>query len=306
MRVAITGIAGFIGSQLAAHLDTRHDVIGFDNGRSGDFTRVPDGALSHHLDINEPSVSDWAKLLDGVEVLFHLAAEKYNSSKTTPERVIATNISAMSRMLQGAAEAGVRQIVFTSSLYAYGSTGPAPMQESQPLTPDTYYGMSKVAGENLVRVAERDYGLRWAVARLFFVYGPRQYAEGGYKSVIMTNFERILAAEPPRINGDGHQRLDYVYVQDAVEALEALSAPDAAGLTVNIGSGTAPSILELTALMQQVAGTDYKPVHAAADWTQGTVRLADPQLASQDLQWRASTDLHTGLQRVWDWLRSRD
>ncbi len=305
MRVAITGIAGFIGSHLAAHLSDRYEVIGFDNGRSGDFSRVPKGSVVHRLDIKEPSAEHWAQHLGGVDVLFHLAAEKYNSSKSTPAQVIETNVSATARMLQGASSAGVKQVVFTSSLYAYGSIGPEPMRERQPLTPDTYYGMSKVAGENLLRVAQRDHGLRWAVARLFFVYGPNQYAEGGYKSVIMTNFERMLAGEPPHINGDGKQRLDYVYVEDAVEALEALSSHDAAGLTVNIGSGIAPSILELTAQMQRIAGSNGASQHVAADWTQGTIRMADPSAADKLLGWRARTDIESGLQEVWNWLRTR-
>ena len=77
--------------------------------------------------------------------------------------------------------------------------------------PTTMYGLSKVAGEHLLRVAEREQGLRWTAARLFFVYGPRQYAEGGYKSVIVVNFERLRrgerAVDPRRRRADARLRV---------------------------------------------------------------------------------------------------
>ncbi|MCO5300453.1 MAG: NAD-dependent epimerase/dehydratase family protein [Candidatus Nanopelagicales bacterium] len=302
MHVAITGAAGFIGGHLSSDLATSHEVLGIDNCRSGDWTRVPDAVTKLELDITAPDVEVWADLLDGVDVLFHLAAEKYNSSRSTPQAVIDTNISATARLLQGAARAKVGQVVFTSSLYAYGATGPSPMRESQPLTPTTYYGMSKAAGENLLRVAHRDHGLHWACARLFFVYGPMQYADGGYKSVILSNFERLRRGEAPVINGSGEQRLDYVYIADVVAALRRLAEPSAAGATLNISSGSAPSINELTALMQQVAGTDAPPVHAPPDWTEDTVRLGDAARARISLGWQATTQLSQGLQDVWDWM----
>ncbi len=133
MRVTVTGAAGFIGSHLSRALAAEHDVIGIDNGRSGDWNRVADSVARHNLDITAPDASDWADLLRDTDVLFHLAAEKYNSSRTTPQRVIDTNITATARLFEGAARAGVQQVVFTSSLYAYGSVGPEPMSEEQVL-----------------------------------------------------------------------------------------------------------------------------------------------------------------------------
>ncbi len=305
MRVLITGVAGFIGGHLAHSLAPAHDVTGIDNCRSGDWNRVPEHVQRVDLDMVDPSVEDWADLLDGTDVLFHLAAEKYNSSRSTPQKVIDTNISAMARLLEGAARAHVGQTVFTSSLYAYGRVGPEPMREDQVLAPTTYYGMSKAAGEHLLRVAQRDHGLAWACARLFFVYGPHQYAGGGYKSVIMTNFERMLRGSPPVINGSGEQRLDYVNVRDVVQALILLAEPANAGLTVNIGTGRAPTIRELIALMQKVADSRLEPLSGPADWTDGTVRCGDVALAQRALGWVASTPPEAGLAEVWQWLGSQ-
>ena len=108
------------------------------------------------------------------------------------------------------------------------------MAEDDLPKPTTVYGASKVAGEHLLRVAGHENGLAWTVGRLFFIYGPKQYAEGGYKSVIVKNFERIRSAENPVVFGDGKQALDYVYVDDCVEALLAMLAPEHDGRTYNV------------------------------------------------------------------------
>jgi UDP-glucose 4-epimerase len=191
-------------------------------------------------------------------------------------------------------------VVFTSSLYAYGSLGPEPMRETDVPAPTTLYGVSKLAGEHLLRVAERNHGLSWTAARLFFVYGPGQFAEGGYKSVIVSNFERLRAGEPPRINGDGEQRLDYVYVDDCVSALLTMAAPEHHGRTFNIASGAGVSVNELTRTMLAAAGSDAQPATAPADWTHGSVRVGDPTLAEATLKWRATTPIEEGVAHVWN------
>lgn len=300
-RVLVTGGAGFIGSHLCGALQSAgHEVLAMDSLRSGDWARLGEEPVERwQADLVDPSEAEWAERLSGVEVVFHLAAEKYNSSKSTPQRVIDVNVSGTNRMLRGAGAAGVRKVVFTSSLYAYGSLGPGPMVESDPLEPTTLYGASKVMGEHLVRVTERDFGLAWSVGRLFFVYGPRQHAEGGYPSVIVNHMRRIRAGEPPVINGDGLQSLDYVYVDDVVEALIRLSAPDADRGAFNIGTGTPTTVRELTSAILDVTGATTHPVAGEPDWTQGTSRFCDPSLIERTLGWTASTSLREGLERVW-------
>ena len=169
--------------------------------------------------------------------------------KATPQQIIDVNISASRRLFEAAAQAARPKVVFASSLYAYGSMGPAPMRETDVPTPDTVYGISKVAGEQLLRLRYDGSMVPWSVARLFFVYGPRQYARGGYKSVIVANFERLVRGEAPTIFGDGLQALDYVYIDDVVEALIELAAPAHNGKTLNICSGLATTINDLTAAM---------------------------------------------------------
>ena len=304
-RVAVTGAAGFIGAHLVRDLVARGaSVVGIDSERSGDWDRLPAGLCERvHADFAACAPADLAAALCGVDVVFHLAAEKYNSSKSTPQRVIDVNISGTQRLLEMGMEAGVEHVVFTSSLYAYGSLGPETMAEADPLRPITTYGMSKVAGEDILRTFRFRHGLRSSVARLFFVYGPGQFAEGGYKSVIVSNFERLRRGEPPVVYGDGRQELDYVYVDDVVRALVALADPGTDGTTVNIGSGRGRSITEVTEAMLRVSGADLVPVRGEPDWTHGSRRVGDCRLAAEVIEWSADTEFEAGLRSVWEEIR---
>jgi UDP-glucose 4-epimerase len=306
-RALVTGAAGFIGSHLVTRLsDQGWDVTGIDNERSGDWSRISVPCERIERDLAAMDMAELAMATAGVDVCFHLAAEKHNSSRSTPQRVIDVNISATRRLLEAAATSGVGKIVFTSSLYAYGSLGPAPMSEGDVPAPTTVYGTSKLAGEHLVRVAASSADLRWGAARLFFVYGPGQYAEGGYKSVIVANFERLLRRERPIIYGDGKQALDYVYVDDVVGALLMLAEPDHDGLVCNVGTGRAVSVGELTEIMLTISGRDLQPLLCPPDWTAGSVRVADTRVARETLGWTATTSIEEGLERVWDSLGGTD
>jgi len=303
-RVVITGAAGFIGSALARRLVESHgcEVVAIDNERSGDWSRLDVPIERIDQSIEALSADEWADLCTDADYLFHLAAEKYNSPGSTPERIIDTNVTAFHRLLQGCARAELGKVVFTSSLYAYGSMGPDQMRESDVPKPTTMYGASKVMGENLLRIANRDHGLRWSTARLFFIYGPRQYAEGGYKSVILSNFERILDGQAPTINGDGRQALDYVYIDDCIEALVALAGAETDGMTLNVGSGTAVSIEQLTARMLALASSELAPIYSPPDWTAGSIRCADASSIQEIIEWSSTTDLDAGLEAVFSWM----
>ena len=87
-----------------------------------------------------------------------------------------------------------------------------PFREDEIPAPKTVYGISKLAGEHLLRYAADRNGLSWNVVRFLFVYGPYQYAGQGYKSVILRNFERLLRGEAAIAYGDGGQILGYVFV----------------------------------------------------------------------------------------------
>jgi UDP-glucose 4-epimerase len=245
-------------------------------------------------------------VLRGADGLFHLAAEKHNQSKDSPVAVLRANVEGTQSLYASAVEARVTRVVFTSSLYAYGRMHAPPMQEDEVPAPSTVYGISKLAGEHLLRHFCNSGKLTGRALRYFFIYGPRQWAGMGYKSVIIKNAERLVVGQAPLVIGDGAQALDYVYVDDAVEAtIAALLVPAPRELeTLNIASGRAVPVRELLETLCAVAGKPYQPTHDAPDWTAGTSRAGDPRRAETSLGWRAQTSLTDGLRRTWDFVRA--
>jgi UDP-glucose 4-epimerase len=309
-RFVVTGGCGFIGSHLCRRLVAlgAADVLAIDSLRYGDLSNLGDIAgvrvLRHTLGTDDPApLSD---ALRGIDGLFHLAAEKHNQSIDSPVAVMRANIEGTHALYAAASAASVQRVVFSSSLYAYGRMSGPPMREDEVPLPATIYGISKLAGERLLAHFTKSGAMTGRALRYFFVYGPRQWAGMGYKSVIMKNAERLLAGQPPLVYGDGEQALDYVFVDDVVDAtIEALTRPvDEAALPIlNIASGRAVTVNELLRTLCEVAGRPYAPEHGPVDATAGTSRCGDPKHTEQALGWRASTELRAGLSRVWDFVR---
>lgn len=301
MRALVTGAAGFIGSHLVCSLASDgYEVVAVDSAARANWERLPGSVRRVQADIVELSTQAGVDLMTGVDVVFHLAAKKYNTPGVTADQLIATNVSASWKLFEAAATAQVDRVVFTSSLYAYGGLGPEAMSEAGLPEPRTLYGASKLMGENIGRTLQATQGLNWAAARLFFIYGPWQFIDGGYKSVVFTNFERLTRGLPPIVRGDGLQALDYVYITDCVAGLRAMGDDRTPGLVVNISTGTATTVNHLVAAMSSVARDDQEPIFEPPDWTQGTSRYGDPTLASERLGWRSTVALEEGLSLTWE------
>jgi UDP-glucose 4-epimerase len=305
----VTGGCGFIGSHLIRRLlaDGARRVIALDSLRYGSEQNLAGLPGSDRLALvrfalgsDEPAQLD--RELSGVDHLFHLAAEKHNQAKHEPDAILRANVLGTHHLFAAAARAGVKKTVFASSLYSYGRLAGPPSSETDLPVPTTVYGISKLCGERLLAHHAGAGAMRGDCLRFFFVYGPRQFAGTGYKSVIVKNFERIRAGQPPLIFGDGSQRLDYVYVDDVVGAmLRCMAAPEG-GRLLNVGSGVGTSINELTAEMLSASGSRLGPVHGPPDWTAGSSRVANVAAIRAALDWKPRVTLAEGLRETWRWV----
>ena len=307
--VLVTGGCGFIGSHLVRRLVERgaRRVVVIDSLRYGDAANLGESSsaievVRHTLGTDSPV--ELAEKMQGVDFLFHLAAEKHNQSKDNPLEVFRANIDGTYTLYDVARQCGVRKIVFTSSLYAYGRMSGAPFVEDEVPHPSTVYGISKLCGEHLLGHIRREHGTPYNVIRFLFVYGPKQFAGMGYKSVIVKNFERMLGGEPPVIFGDGRQTLDYVFVDDAVDATIAALETEQAGEVFNVGSGIGTSVGELIDAMRRVARCDLPPRRDPPDWTAGSYRVGNVEKARRMLGWEARVALEEGLARTYRWMAS--
>jgi UDP-glucose 4-epimerase len=308
--VAVTGGAGFIGCHLVARLlkagaKTVKIIDSFEYGSPQNLEFSGSSVEVHTVRLGAGTREVLIRHLQGVDYLFHLAAEKHNQSLDNPLKVIDANISGTYELLAAARDCSVKKVVFTSSLYAYGRMSGSPFVESEIPKPQTVYGLSKLAGENLCHHFQIKFGLPCMSLRYLFVYGPKQFARQGYKSVIVKNFERILLGQAPIINGDGQQALDYTFVDDVVElTLRAMVLP-VDGEVVNICSGRGISVLTLTELMQGITQTKYAPTFASPDATQASSRVGDPSRMHSLLQYRPAISLEVGLRTTFEWMKLR-
>lgn len=248
----ITGGAGFIGSHIAALLHGRTELRALDNFRSGQAENLE----GLGVELFEGSILDTsllARALSGVSHVFHLAAMvSVEESLERPLDCVEVNVCGTLRLLEAAAAAGVRRVVFSSSAAVYGERPEAVKREDLPPDPRSPYAIAKLDGEYYCRLYAAERGLQTVSLRYFNVYGPRQDPASPYAAAVPIFIRRALAGEPLEIFGDGQQTRDFVYAADVAEAnLLAATHPDAAGV-YNVGS---ESVLTIADLARRIIGS---------------------------------------------------
>ena len=215
MRYVVTGAAGFIGSHLAEAIAAAgHEVAGVDA-----FTDSYDPGLKREnaagLDVRELDLADDELDLGGADGVFHLAGQPGVRASWGPEfdLYVRRNVLATQRVTEAAAQAGVR-LVFASSSSIYGNAERYPTPEDVVPAPISPYGITKLAGEHLVRA----YGSDSVVLRYFTVYGPRQRPDMAFARLLTS----LAEGRPFELYGDGSQTRGFTSVSDAVAATIAL------------------------------------------------------------------------------------
>ena len=296
-KIVVTGAAGFIGSALSNSLINEYDVIAIDNLISGSWARLDPSIRRIEMDLASASVDDLRGVFTGAEKICHLAAVKLNNPGHNSDQMLRTNILATRNIFEAAGLSSVGKVLFTSSLYAYGSMGPAQMLEEDIPFPTTLYGMTKLIGEQMLTSAADKYHFDAVIPRLFFIYGPGQFADGGYKSVIVKNCEQLNLGLPATIKGDGNQALDYVYIDDCVAALNSLLHKKVTGV-VNLSSGVPQSVNKIVDTLLSFSSTSKTDYHEA-DWTAGSIRYGANERIRSLSGWIPVITFSEGLERTW-------
>jgi UDP-glucose 4-epimerase len=309
-RCLVTGGAGFLGRHLVDELLRRgaDEIVVLDRLREGSHDiPVPASARCKRLifQLGRDCLPALRRHLNGVDYVFHLAAEKHAHAQHHPDAALDSNIDGTYGIARAASEAGVKRIIFASSVYVYGRMHGPTFSETETPLPNTIYGISKLAGEHLVRYCHSRYNVAFNVLRYFFTYGPGQSPGSGYKSVIGKTIERLLLGQPPVIYGDGNQVFDYVYVSDVIDATIRAAESEAINDVFNIGSGLRTSIADLIGSILTISGRHLPIEYGERDDTFGSSRVADIRKAAERLQWHPQTSLMDGLTMTYDWLASQ-
>jgi len=308
-KILITGVAGFIGSNLARYLDGHErragaseafEIIGLDNLSYGLREHVPASVEFHEVDVRNREIFP---LFSGVDSVFHLAAKNCISDcQADPVETADINVTGTTNVLEAARRAGVRKLVYaeSSALYEGSRRLPTPEEESGP---ESFYAVSKAASRQFAEAYRRYYGVTSTALRYFCVYGPVQDYRRTIPPVMSAFIIKLLRGERPIIYGTGTKRRDFVYVDDVNEFhLRCLTDSRTDHGTFNLGSGTNHSVLEIYAFIADLLGSKVEPLHKPDLPGEAEVTLADISRA-RALGWEPRTDLKAGLWRSIEYIR---
>ena len=310
-RILITGGAGFIGSELVSQLACQNtEIIVVDNLVNGKRENIKD-VLSDKVSLTVVDIRDdeeMRRLLDGIDVVFHLACLGVRHSIHSPKENHEVNSTASLALLARAREAQVKRFVYISSSEVYGTAINVPMTEEHPPFPHTVYGSSKLGGDCYTRAYWKTYGFPTVVVRPFNCYGPRSHHEGDSGEVIPKFLLRAMANLPMIIFGNGNQTRDFTYVSDTARGiLLAGILDDAVGETINIGQGSEISINDLARLIAAEIGKPDAPVEHIESRPGDVLRLyADTKKARKLLDFQPEVALRQGLRELKHWYESQE
>ena len=263
-HVLITGGAGFIASNLAdAYLERGWRVTIIDNLSTGDWRNINPSAVFYELDIRDSAAADLIRELKPDVISHHAAQMDVRKSVEDPVFDAGVNIIGSLCLLEAAADAGVKRVVFASTGGAlYGEPVEVPQSEAHPTAPLSPYGCAKLAIERYLHYFRVVRGLSSVALRYANVYGPRQNAHGE-AGVVAIFAGRLLDGQPVTINGSGEQTRDFVYVGDVVAANLAASEAEWQG-EYNVGTGVETSINEVYDALAAIAGITTPAGHGPA------------------------------------------
>ena len=252
MRVLITGGAGFIGRNITEHLHDQAEVRVLDDLRSGSRSNL--SGLECQLIVGSILDRDLVReAMKGVDFVFHLAAMvSVQGSVQKPNECAEINARGTAVVLQEAARARVKKLIFSSSAAIYGDNPSLPKIESMPVEPKIPYATSKYEGERHCCSFTREGQLATVCLRYFNVFGPYQNPRSEYSAVVPAFIEKAIRNEPITIFGDGRQTRDFIYVKDVVAANAFFALKfDATGI-FNVGCGRQITITDLAVTIRNL------------------------------------------------------
>jgi UDP-glucose 4-epimerase len=307
----VTGAAGFIGSSLSDRLLAEGKrVVAVDDLSRGRIANLAEARgygqqfTFYNMDVRAEGIRDLFER-HRPEVVMHLAAHaNVRVSVRDPGFDTSVNVMGLLNLMEAAAAAGTRKVVFASSGGTiYGEPRSLPIKEtarkgSRPLSP---YGIAKKVAEDYLAFYRQARGVDYTALALANVFGPRQdpYGEAG---VIAIFAGQMLGGKTPTIFGDGNQTRDYVFVDDTVHAF-SLAAERGSGALVNVGTGLETSVNAIYQLLAKITAFKREPAFAPLPGGEVARNALSIELAEKELGWKPWTHLEDGLRETVAFIR---
>jgi UDP-glucose 4-epimerase len=303
VRIVITGGAGFIGSHIAdAYCAAGHDVLVIDSlweHGGGRRANVPENVSLVHMDIRDEGIGRLFADFKPDIVSHHAAQHSVAISARDPVYDARVNVVGLLNVLEFAQKSGVRKVIFASSGATFGTPESLPINDDTPQHPSSPYGITKMVAEHYLRFYKASRDLDFTALRYGNVYGPRQ-DPNGEAGVISIFIGKFLAREPVRIDWDGEQTRDYVFVMDVARANLAALDRGSGGCYV-IGTGVRTSVDQIYRHLVDLTGFEA-PVERGPQ-RPGDARDAqfDAARAREDLEWTPAIALPDGIRATYEY-----
>lgn len=258
MNIMVTGVAGFLGSHIAEAFLPEHTVAGMDNLMGGDIENVPQDVAFFVEDCQNLGPDDFR----GIDVVYHCAALAHEGlSVFSPHTITNSIFGASVATFSAAAAAGVKRIVFCSSMARYGDGWP-PFRESHAPKPKDPYGIAKVAAEEVLKVLSEVHGFEYVIAVPHNIIGPRQKYDDPYRNVAAIMANLMLQGRAPFIYGDGRQKRCFSDIRDLIDGFVQLGTGDFHGEVINMGPDEEfVTINELAMRLDEIIWLQKPPIY---------------------------------------------
>ncbi len=305
-NILVTGAAGFLGSHLSEKLaEMGYKVIGIDNMIGGYADNIPKNIS--FMEIDCCNLEKVKSVMKGIDVVFHCAATAHEGlSVFSPFEITKNNYLASVSVFSAAADAGVKRIVFCSSMARYGSQK-HPFKETMDPNPVDPYAISKVAAEQvLINICEL-HNIEWVIAVPHNIIGPKQKYDDPFRNVVSIMINRMLQNKAPVIYGDGNQTRCFSYIDDCLSCL--IPMVDQKNLNkqiINIGPDEEfVTINKVAEICSNITGVNLSPIYKKDRPKEVKHAVCSSDKARELLNYKTSVSLKDGIQKTFDYIKKR-
>ena len=306
MKIFITGVAGFLGANLANYfLKNGYQVSGNDSLIGGDLDNVNKNVLFYNLDCCD--FEKMSEAIEGSDYLFHCAATAHEGLSVFSPNIITKNIfQASVSVFTASIKSKVKKIINCSSMARYGSIKP-PFTEDLIPKPEDPYGIAKFASENVLKNLCDTHGTKYTTVVPHNIIGPFQKYDDPFRNVLSIMINRNLQGLPSIIYGDGMQERCFSYIDDVIFCLASLIDNNITDSEIiNIGPDEeVVTINELANMVANVTGSNLEPIYFDARPNEVKKAICSSEKARNLLGYKTKTSLKEAIKKTYEYIKEK-